>query len=104
MNALFDDIKKTQLIEEFNALLADTESLLSATATQSGDKIAALRSKLGSSIQLAKENICEMEAAILDQTKAAAKATDAYVHDNPWQSVGIAVSVGFIVGWLMKRH
>ncbi len=104
MNKLFDGIKKSQLIDEFNELLVDAEALLTATASQTGDKIVELRSKVGESIRVAKENMCEMETAVLQQTKAAAKATDAYVHENPWQSVGVAMSVGFVIGWLMKRH
>lgn len=103
MNKLFDGFKQTQLIDEFNELLTDAEALLQATATQSGEKIVELRSKVGESIRVAKEGINEMETAIVNQTKAAAKATDVYVHENPWQSVGVAMAVGFILGWLVKR-
>lgn len=104
MNKLFDGFKKSQLIDEFNEVLNDAEALLKATASQTGDKVVELRTKVGESIRVAKENMGEMEVAILHQTKAAAKATDAYVHENPWQSVGAAVSIGFIIGWLAKRH
>ncbi len=104
MNKLFDGAKQSQLIDEFNELLTDAEALLQATATQSGDKIVELRNKVGDSIRVAKEGIGEMETVILHQTKAAAKATDAYVHENPWQSVGAAIAIGFIIGWSARRH
>lgn len=103
MNKLFDGFKQTQLIDEFNELLTDAEALLQATATQSGGKIAELRTKVGESIRVAKESMGEMETVILHQTKAAAKATDAYVHENPWQSVGVAMTAGFIIAWLVRR-
>jgi len=32
---------------------------------------------------------------MIEKSKAAARATDQLVHDNPWQSVGIAAAVGF---------
>lgn len=103
MNKLLDGFKQTQLIDEFNELLTDAEALLQATATQSGEKVVELRNKIGESIRVAKEGINELESVVLHQTKAAAKATDTYVHENPWQSVGVAMAVGFIIGWLVKR-
>ena len=36
--------------------------------------------------------------------KAAAKATDGYVHENPWKSVGIAAGVGLLLGMLIGRR
>ena len=42
----------------------------------------------------------------MEEAKAAAKATDRYVRDNPWQAVGIAAGVSFLVGWMLGhgRH
>ena len=36
--------------------------------------------------------------------KAAARATDDYVHDNPWQAIGAAAAIGFLAGLLMNRR
>ena len=36
--------------------------------------------------------------------RAAARATDELVHENPWQSVAIAAAVGFFLGWLSGRR
>jgi ElaB/YqjD/DUF883 family membrane-anchored ribosome-binding protein len=30
--------------------------------------------------------------------------TDDYVHENPWQVVGVAAAVGFLVGLMMNRR
>jgi len=38
------------------------------------------------------------------KTRAAAKATDAYVHESPWTAVGIAAGVGLLVGVLIGRR
>ena len=37
-------------------------------------------------------------------TPQAAKATDEYVHDNPWQAVGIAAVAGVVLGLLISRR
>ena len=39
-----------------------------------------------------------MEGDVVDRTRAAAKATDQLVHENPWQSIALATAVGFLVG------
>jgi len=36
--------------------------------------------------------------------KAATKATDAYVHENPWRAMGFAASVGIVIGLLIGRR
>ena len=36
--------------------------------------------------------------------KATAKATDVYVHENPWKSIGIAAGVGLMLGMLISRR
>ena len=40
----------------------------------------------------------------MDRAKDAAKATDDYVHENPWQAIGIAAAVGLVAGLLMSRR
>ena len=40
----------------------------------------------------------------MDRAKDAARATDDYVHDNPWQAIGVAAVVGFVAGLLMNRR
>ena len=30
--------------------------------------------------------------------------TDDYVHDHPWQAIGAAAAVGFVVGLMMNRR
>jgi ElaB/YqjD/DUF883 family membrane-anchored ribosome-binding protein len=52
----------------------------------------------------AKLSLQEIEGQAVDRAKAAACATDDYVHDNPWQAIGIAAAVGIVVGPLMNRR
>ncbi|HET7776216.1 MAG TPA: hypothetical protein VFK74_07610 [Azospira sp.] len=40
----------------------------------------------------------------MDKTKAAARATDDFVHDNPWKAVGIAAGVGLLLGVIIGRR
>ena len=52
----------------------------------------------------AKLALQELEGKAIDQAKASARATDDYVHDHPWQAIGIAAAIGFAAGLLMNRR
>lgn len=95
---------KDKLVEDLRMVVADAEELLKATANQTGERIAAARARAGDSLQVAKARLDEAQAAVVERTKVAARATDDYVHDNPWQAIGIAATVGLILGALISRR
>jgi len=98
------DASKEQLVRDFKILVADAESLLKATAGQSGEAVAAMRAKVGESLAVAKVKLTEAEQLALEKAKAAAAATDEYVHEHPWHAVGIAAGVGLVIGLLIGRR
>lgn len=51
-----------------------------------------------------KARMAQAQAALLAKTQEAARATDAYVHENPWQAAGIAAGVGLAIGLLIGRR
>jgi ElaB/YqjD/DUF883 family membrane-anchored ribosome-binding protein len=62
-----------------------------------------MRLRMGERLADAKERLSSVQQAVVDKTKATAKATDDYVRTNPWQSVAIAGGVGFVLGFLVTR-
>jgi ElaB/YqjD/DUF883 family membrane-anchored ribosome-binding protein len=44
----------------------------------------------------------QIQDTVTNKTKAAAEATDAYVHENPWKVVGMAAGLGLIIGLLLR--
>lgn len=98
------DASKEQLVRDFKVLVADAEALLKATAGQSGEAVAAMRAKVNESLAVAKVKLTEAEQLALDKAKAAAAATDEYVHEKPWQAVGIAAGIGLVIGLLIGRR
>lgn len=95
---------KEQLIEDFKVVVADAEALLKATAGQGGETVSAMREKVQASLAAAKAKMTDAEHALVERTKAAAKATDEYVHVHPWQAIGVAAGVGLLVGMLIGRR
>ena len=104
MEKLSDQFNKDQLIKGFQTVVADAEALLKATANTGDEKLAQVRAKAEESLNIAKSAMGDAQAEVLARTKAAAKATDVYVHENPWRSIGLAASIGVVVGLLIGRR
>ena len=93
-----------RLMSDLRAVLEDAEALLSATAGQAGEKIQRARERATETVRVARERLTDAQEQVVKQAKQAAKQTDRYVHDNPWQAVGIAAGVAFIIGVLVSRR
>jgi ElaB/YqjD/DUF883 family membrane-anchored ribosome-binding protein len=98
------DVSKEKLVADLKVVVADAEELLRATASQAGEKVAAARERIQASLASAKVKLSDAERALLEKTKEAAKATDEYVRENPWQAVGIAAGAGLLLGILISRR
>ncbi len=104
MSDVSNEMSTARLIDDFKVVVADAEALLNATAGQGGEKLNEIRAKAEASLREVKARLADAQAEVLAKTRAAAKATDVYVHDNPWQAIGLAAGLGLLVGWLMGRR
>jgi ElaB/YqjD/DUF883 family membrane-anchored ribosome-binding protein len=93
-----------KLVLDIRAVITDAEEILKATADQTGEKIANLRARVQDRLLGARIRLDAAEAALIDKTRAAARATDDFVHESPWQAVGIGVGVGFLLGLVVGRR
>lgn len=92
------------LKEDFQTLVKDTERLLDHTATLAGDQADELRGQIHETLLRARETLKLTEDSVRERGQAAVTATEEYVQANPWQSVGIAAGVGFLIGLLATRR
>lgn len=95
---------KEKLMEDLRLVMADAEELLRATANQAGEGAIAVRARIQDNLKIVKERLGNAEAAVIDRTRQAAKAADQYVHDSPWQAIGISACAGVVVGMLIARR
>ncbi|MEI8158160.1 MAG: DUF883 family protein [Burkholderiales bacterium] len=93
-----------KLVTDIRAVIADAEEILLATADQTGEKIASLRARIKERVLDARIRLDAAEEVLIEKTRAAARATDDYVHENPWQAVGIGAGVGFLLGLVLGRR
>jgi ElaB/YqjD/DUF883 family membrane-anchored ribosome-binding protein len=93
-----------QLVADAKTVLEDVEALLDEAATATGQRAHDLRQRASESLSRAKHRLHDAQTAVRDNTRKAAHATDAWVHDNPWGAIGVAAGVGFLVGLLVSRR
>ncbi len=98
------DVTKEKLIADFKDVVADAEELPRITAGQAGEKVAEIRGRAQQHLTVAKAKLAAAEDALIARAKLAGRAADAYVHEHPWGSVGIAAGAGFLIGLLIGRR
>ena len=105
MNAAKDmQAAKEQLMEDFRAVASDAEELLKATANQTGERVTEARARVEETLRETRRRLAELQEGVLARGKEAARRTDEYIHDHPWQSIGVAAAVGMLVGMLISRR
>lgn len=95
---------RATIVDEFSSVLTEAEEMLQRAANETGDKAKDLRAQVEKKLLAAKLRLQELQGQAIDTAKDTARATDDYVHDHPWQAIGIAAGIGFAVGLLMNRR
>jgi ElaB/YqjD/DUF883 family membrane-anchored ribosome-binding protein len=83
-----EQVTTEKLRADLGVLVADMEQFLEATANQTGEHIAQVRSNPVESLHSAKARLASLQDAALDKARAAGRETDRYVHANPWPVIG----------------
>lgn len=98
MNRHSKESIRESLIAEFNAVLAETEQLLSYVADAGGEQADALRGRVERNLAAAKDRLRGLQQDTTTKILGAAQATDALVHQHPWQSICLALGLGVTLG------
>ena len=82
--------------------------MLKSLASAGNDKAGALRDSVAQNLVIAGDRLHKLQQVTTEKTQAAARATDEYVHENPWQAIGMAVGltavIGVAIGLLLNRR
>jgi ElaB/YqjD/DUF883 family membrane-anchored ribosome-binding protein len=91
-------VTRDKLVEDVKVLAKDVQELLKATASVVSEKAAEARVKVEESLKVAQDKLGEAHGHVRAKGQQAFNVTDSYVRDNPWNAVGIAAGVGFLLG------
>ena len=99
-----NDQARSSMIDEFSSVLTEAEDMLKRAASETGERAKDLRSQVEAKLLHAKLRLQELQGEAVDRAKDTARAADDYVHGHPWQAIGVAAALGFVVGLLMNRR
>jgi ElaB/YqjD/DUF883 family membrane-anchored ribosome-binding protein len=85
------DRAKGRMAADFRTMISDSEELLKAAASVSGEGFGAARTKFAERVKSAK-------ATLADALQAD------YIRGNPWTAVGTAVAAGLLIGFLAGKR
>lgn len=92
------------LERDLKAVVQSLEALLESSAENAGDAMTDVRKSIEARLQQARTTLATLEKHAARQARIAARNADRYVHDNPWQTLGIAAGIGVLIGLLLGRR
>lgn len=90
---------KSKLADDLRLVAQDAEELIRATGGELSEKTREIRERLKGVLEDAKQTCARLEM----DAEAGLRAADRVVRENPYRSIGVAVGVGFLIGFLIKR-
>ena len=94
---------RDQLMNDLKSVIQDAESWL-RNSSLTGDDLKAAKEKFERTLVSAKADLVHYQEMMVEKTKEAAKATDEYVHENPWRAIAIGAGVGLLLGVAITRR
>jgi ElaB/YqjD/DUF883 family membrane-anchored ribosome-binding protein len=98
-----ENVNSDKLVTDVKTVLGDAEDLLRQSAASTGEQAAQLRERGMALLRQGREKAQEIQEKAVAKSKAAARVTDDYVHENPWRAMGVAFGIGLAAGLLLNR-
>lgn len=95
------DQAEGKLGRDFSAVVADTQTLLTDSLAASAQQIAGVPALVENQLGLVQSRLQRISCAIERQTRQATKATNTYVRENPWKTMGLVTAAGVALGYTL---
>ena len=82
---------------ELNRIVTQAEELLKTLGEEGGAAVDAVRQRVLRTVNQARVRLADAGTRVRGAANDAAKATDTYVHDNPWKSIAYGAAAGAAV-------
>ncbi|OFZ46251.1 MAG: hypothetical protein A2381_11580 [Bdellovibrionales bacterium RIFOXYB1_FULL_37_110] len=89
-----------RLVTDLKTIAHHAEQVLMSSAETAGEKVHNVKEKLLTTFDSTKASLKSMENHAIH----AAKTTDVHIRKHPYQSIGIALGVGTLLGAIAARH
>ena len=88
------------VVVELSRIVSQAEELLKTLGEEGGAAAEAVRQRVVRTVNQAKVKLADAGTRARGAANDAAKATDRYVHDNPWKSIAYGAAAGAVVAIL----
>jgi ElaB/YqjD/DUF883 family membrane-anchored ribosome-binding protein len=92
--------QKDKLLADVRTVVADAEDLLRKVKSTGAERYAALREELEDKLADTIVRLQEVQEELTSRARRAA----AYVHENPWKSMGVVVAAGIVIALVLSRR
>lgn len=99
-----EHLTREQLHKDLRELIGEAEELVRAVGKHGGEQLEDAKARFEQKLNLAKLEMEKAEIALMGRAREAARATDRYVHENPWKTAGIAAAIGLLAGMLLSKR
>lgn len=99
-----DTPSNEQLSTDVQKAIRSAEDMFHQAASAGGEKATELRERAMEQLRVLREKLHDAQDTVVAKSRAAARATDDFVHDNPWKSIATAGAIGVVVGLLLNRR
>jgi len=87
--------------EEVRKLIAGVENLLRCVRDAADPEVVRVRAEVESAVAGTKRALAERAGQVGRQASVTLEAGDRYVHEQPWQAIGVAAISGLVLGLLL---
>lgn len=95
---------RDRLAAELRSLVSDAEEMLEAASRTGNEQLHRVRERLERGVDTARSELNAFQESALETARQKAAEADEYVHEHPWNAVGIAAAVGVLLGVLLTRR
>lgn len=95
---------KNALVKDLKGVVGDADQLLNQLVNSTTEEFTSARSKIETSLADTRARLHEARMVVSERACFAADATQKYVHENPWKTVGLIAGLGLVIGILSRRH
>jgi ElaB/YqjD/DUF883 family membrane-anchored ribosome-binding protein len=95
----------SSVAREFKNFVADVEDMIQSTTSLNGEDLARVKAKLQARVAEAKESVQNyIGTPLIERARNTVRATDGYVHEQPWRAIAIVAGASLLVGYVVGRR
>ena len=98
------DHNRAKLLADLKVLVADADKLIREAAGASTEQFAVLQTRMEAKLVDARLKLARAGSVAGDKARQAAAAAQAYARARPWQTAGVLIAAGAILGLVMSRR